>query len=547
MSLSSDLLTNSKLDKGRVTIANTYIYGNDSLYKKIRKPKSQKAKKPRLNLKAIINKYAIIKRNNDEVNELYDDIIQIDSSQNELEMLESEIDNLESNIDDLVEVDTPHSEEEFELVKDDMIAAAALMQQQIKEKNMNDLDEQLDSDIFDDEEEYAEQFLEDYDQDGLDSDFDLEDSEIFGEDTEIFTDEDSDYNEELNKEPRDTDMKIDETAEEELGDDFDFLETEELSSEEDYEEIDNINDDILTDSDVDLLDGVDFADEEFDLDMNELDLEDDVQLEYNIDELLNSVDIDEEETSDTDIEDDSLYDFEEPDDDDIPVEQPIISHTELVNYNNNMNITETEEDNEVDLDSLLDSAFDNDEFEDTEKEVEIVNNSISTGEKQLTNEKSKLVQKSVEYNQTANESIIRESDKEEDSRYKELLEKQRKQQEELEALKEQLKKTSDIKSIRDTEFNVNKSKLNGTKTSVKDRVKATTNDTTSRVNNIAKYSQLDINTLYKYTRHFMIKMGVQKKPIDEKVLKEKFGEENINKLLRKSYLIKTPIGITIGR
>ena len=547
MSLSSDLLTNSKLDKGRVTIANTYIYGNDSLYKKIRKPKSQKAKKPRLNLKAIINKYAIIKRNNDEVNELYDDIIQIDSSQNELEMLESEIDNLESNIDDLVEVDTPHSEEEFELVKDDMIAAAALMQQQIKEKNMNDLDEQLDSDIFDDEEEYAEQFLEDYDQDGLDSDFDLEDSEIFGEDTEIFTDEDSGYNEELNKEPRDTDMKIDETAEEELGDDFDFLETEELSSEEDYEEIDNINDDILTDSDVDLLDGVDFADEEFDLDMNELDLEDDVQLEYNIDELLNSVDIDEEETSDTDIEDDSLYDFEEPDDDDIPVEQPIISHTELVNYNNNMNITETEEDNEVDLDSLLDSAFDNDEFEDTEKEVEIVNNSISTGEKQLTNEKSKLVQKSVEYNQTANESIIRESDKEEDSRYKELLEKQRKQQEELEALKEQLKKTSDIKSIRDTEFNVNKSKLNGTKTSVKDRVKATTNDTTSRVNNIAKYSQLDINTLYKYTRHFMIKMGVQKKPIDEKVLKEKFGEENINKLLRKSYLIKTPIGITIGR
>ena len=534
MSLSSDLLTNSKLDKGRVTIANTYIYGNDSLYKKIRKPKSQKAKKPRLNLKAIINKYAIIKRNNDEVNELYDDIIQIDSSQNELEMLESEIDNLESNIDDLVEVDTPHSEEEFELVKDDMIAAAALMQQQIKEKNMNDLDEQLDSDIFDDEEEYAEQFLEDYDQDGLDSDFDLEDSEIFGEDTEIFTDEDSDYNEELNKEPRDTDMKIDETAEEELGDDFDFLETEELSSEEDYEEIDNINDDILTDSDVDL-------------DMNELDLEDDVQLEYNIDELLNSVDIDEEETSDTDIEDDSLYDFEEPDDDDIPVEQPIISHTELVNYNNNMNITETEEDNEVDLDSLLDSAFDNDEFEDTEKEVEIVNNSISTGEKQLTNENSKLVQKSVEYNQTANESIIRESDKEEDSRYKELLEKQRKQQEELEALKEQLKKTSDIKSIRDTEFNVNKSKLNGTKTSVKDRVKATTNDTTSRVNNIAKYSQLDINTLYKYTRHFMIKMGVQKKPIDEKVLKEKFGEENINKLLRKSYLIKTPIGITIGR
>ena len=53
--------------------------------------------------------------------------------------------------------------------------------------------------------------------------------------------------------------------------------------------------------------------------------------------------------------------------------------------------------------------------------------------------------------------------------------------------------------------------------------------------------------LYKYVRQFMIKLGVDKRPVDLSALNTEFGEKNIKKLIIKSYLIKIGKGVTIGR
>lgn len=55
---------------------------------------------------------------------------------------------------------------------------------------------------------------------------------------------------------------------------------------------------------------------------------------------------------------------------------------------------------------------------------------------------------------------------------------------------------------------------------------------------IKKYSVMSQDILYRYVKGFMLKNGVKSHPIDGKLLNNKFGADNINKLIKKSYLIK---------
>lgn len=55
---------------------------------------------------------------------------------------------------------------------------------------------------------------------------------------------------------------------------------------------------------------------------------------------------------------------------------------------------------------------------------------------------------------------------------------------------------------------------------------------------IRKYSVMSQDILYRYVKGFMLKNGVKSHPIDGKLLNNKFGADNINKLIKKSYLIK---------
>ena len=540
MSLSSDLLTNSKLDNGRVTIANTYIYGNDSLYKKIRKPKSQKTKKPKLNLKAIINKYSIVKRNTDEVKNIYDDIIEINDSQDELEVLESELNNLEDNIDEIDEIEVDESEEDYDTIKDNMAGAALLFRKQLQDLKMQEIDKQIDGDIFDNEDEYEQEFLEDYDQDELESDFELEfdDSNILEEfeDGALLSDtNDSEVESFDNIEddaiPVEDDIEIENDDIEIENDDTGMEEYD--SGTEEYESDIEIDDETNNSLDDDLLN----------LDLSELDDEENIELEYDIDDLVDSI-----EDEDTNIDDINI-------DEDVNIEEETTN-----NVPSTTNTPSATNEDEEDIDSLLDELdLDNEEY-DKEPEVatsqpqhEIVNTQQNTttpeDDLDITDELDDLLsnlddgddeeietQEDIKVEKPVEVKAEPRIEKPvQDSRYDELIAKQKKQEEELEYLKQQLQRTSEIQSLSKEEFEKNKQIASGKKKG-------------SPVHsNIDKYSQLDTNVLYKYVRHFMIQAGVQKHPIDIQMLADKFGSENINKLIRKSYLIKTTKGITIGR
>ena len=61
-----------------------------------------------------------------------------------------------------------------------------------------------------------------------------------------------------------------------------------------------------------------------------------------------------------------------------------------------------------------------------------------------------------------------------------------------------------------------------------------------------KYTVMNINALYSVVSSYMINKGVKQKPIDINELNDKFGTDNIKKLIVKQYLIKTKKGVTVG-
>ena len=61
------------------------------------------------------------------------------------------------------------------------------------------------------------------------------------------------------------------------------------------------------------------------------------------------------------------------------------------------------------------------------------------------------------------------------------------------------------------------------------------------------YSSLSTDMLYKEVAKTMISLGVKHRLISKKELDEKFGIDNIRRLLKKGYLIAQGKSITLGR
>lgn len=60
------------------------------------------------------------------------------------------------------------------------------------------------------------------------------------------------------------------------------------------------------------------------------------------------------------------------------------------------------------------------------------------------------------------------------------------------------------------------------------------------------YSDMEINTLAKHVREFLNNNGVKRGPVDIEIVNNKFGSNNINKLIKKCYIMRIGKGVTIG-
>lgn len=69
----------------------------------------------------------------------------------------------------------------------------------------------------------------------------------------------------------------------------------------------------------------------------------------------------------------------------------------------------------------------------------------------------------------------------------------------------------------------------------------------TQCNKTQVYDAMEIDALYKEVKTYLVNRGVNKKLIELTELSERFGEQNIKKLIKKSYLILIGKGVTIGR
>ena len=64
---------------------------------------------------------------------------------------------------------------------------------------------------------------------------------------------------------------------------------------------------------------------------------------------------------------------------------------------------------------------------------------------------------------------------------------------------------------------------------------------------IDRYNAMDTNSVYKLVRGYIDEIGMTKRLINRDILDNKFGKQNINRLIVKSYLINIPgKGVTFG-
>lgn len=197
----------------------------------------------------------------------------------------------------------------------------------------------------------------------------------------------------------------------------------------------------------------------------------------------------------------------------IPVSNKANASATSVNSNSKINNNIFEEDSEDDdLDSLMD------ELEDGE-DIPVQKQTISHTEKSNNDETAKLLAE-LERLKAENDKLRQSSNSIKTPQVK---------VEEKKAEVVQPKKKVDIVD-----------KLSVTRTRKDDTVKE---EAGSKYD---KYTVMNINALYSNVSRYMISKGVKNKPIDINELNEKFGPENIKKLIVKQYLIKTKKGVTVG-
>ena len=73
------------------------------------------------------------------------------------------------------------------------------------------------------------------------------------------------------------------------------------------------------------------------------------------------------------------------------------------------------------------------------------------------------------------------------------------------------------------------------------------NEAGDNENNYDMYTVMKDDILYKEVRDYLRELNVSSKVVDISLLNKKFGDGNIKRLVKKSYLIKFGKGVTTGR
>ena len=321
-------------------------------------------------------------------------------------------------------------------------------------------------------------------------------------------------------------------------DDFDFEDDNTEDEEDDpFDEIDDIE--IEEDDDTD-------EEDEFP-DIDDMDFEDDEEEDEDSDDITF-------EDDDITFEDDDIEIEDEEEDEDSDTSEATQNKKEFSN-NNKIEDIEFEDDDEEESDD--DDMFDiNDiELDDEDDEEEEDNTPVEVKDIKTTEQVQQAVEVEKVDNAELNElkaeleklkyerSIRDKEEKDRIQKEKEqnALNDKKQLQEELALVKKQSQSVKNASTPKNTS-----SVIEGNKNDLIDDLIGEQHTRKTVVNTHAKYDEMPVDKLYRVVKAYMIKAGVDKRPIDRTQLNERFGESNIKRLLQKTYLISKGKGVTVG-
>lgn len=250
--------------------------------------------------------------------------------------------------------------------------------------------------------------------------------------------------------------------------------------------------------------------EEFEFEVEEDDEDNEDEFEFDIDESELGFEDEEETSEESELDIDNLEleledDEDNEDDFEFDVDESELGFEE-----------ETEEnlDNEIDnIEFDIEDSFENED----ESDEEVIN-------------KTNRVQYNVQSDNIPSKQLNNNSIKE--------LEDMKKKLADMEKQMQDMKKESAKKEASNLSGEIKNDKSNEIEKPIEPKVS---------VNKYEEYNGMTIEQLYKVVRNYMYTLGVKTKPIDLKILYQQFGEINIKKLIKKSYLIRVGQGVTTGR
>lgn len=326
-------------------------------------------------------------------------------------------------------------------------------------------------------------------------------------------------------------------------DDIDIDGIEDESSEEEIEEIE-----IKEESNEDEEDGISFDLDDLDEDeLGEDEISDEEEIaskpvEQRSDNISNTQSIakaaDDEDEFNLDDLDEYMDDEDEPDE----IASEKTDNTSNKQSTSNNSKIDSDDEDEFNLDDLDEYMDDEDGIaEETQQPAQKNIASTSASQDQQATPETKQKGLSEEAppkevntsNQSTEQSKIRDSEKDKE------IDEMRKQMALMQKRIQQIEnaKTSNATSDISDDSNFNK-KIEGAAEHV---------NKGQQHNNYDKYTVMNTEVLFKEVKKYMIGLGVDHKLIELAVLNEKFGTENIKKLIKKSYLINVGKGVTTGR
>lgn len=578
MNFSSSLMSGMNLSLGGLEIATDFLYGNSDLYepdlteikhtisnKPIRDiiKTNKKLVKPKLSREAIINKFSLVKEEKDKTKIGDDTIISGETSE---ELITDYEDDFDFSFDDIEPQKTENDEaitnqqdstEETEDIlmatedssNEDLMLSAFSLMQSLKGASISNLNEADDTD----------------------------------DDIDIAIDEDDIYADEFDEEPEeiDEDTAADDDDSIDIFDDTE--ESESLTTENERDTMDSIENPIIVDNDTDeellaasRLDNSDDEDEEedeFDIEDGEFDIEDDeIEIEdedsFDIDNIEEAEEEDEFDIGENEIDIDNEDEINILDEDDIDIEE---DEDDSINIDDidSLDIEEEDEednaeDNEEDeLDSIDNIQIDDEDIididdDDEEPVVKPVENMAKPVKTQV--EAQKQVPNSNNIKQKPTEDNEKEKLRKELAYYKNIIKNEKVKQTADKATIEQLQKR--LASLEKSMLKISKGKANKSASGLKrDSLNNNNKDIVRKQkapikisepeveieDPYAKYTYMAVDSLFNVVKKFMVEHGVNNKLIDVSLLNNKFGSENVKRLIKKSYIISIGKGVTIGR